>query len=177
MMLILVEGLDDKKFIKDYLEYLGLGNEIEVKYTNGKDNLGSFKKDVEKNDDIKIIFDADKCLQKAKDNIKEKLGDNLFNKCEIFLIPNNKDIGNLETLIENIAKEKCVLKCFEQYEECIKKLQSENKKIRLPKPKSKVYAYNHTFGFKNGDENFKFNEYIFHLNSEYLEPLKKFLKQ
>lgn len=176
-MLILVEGPNDEKFIKDYLEYLGLRNKFEVKYTDGKKNLRSYKKDVEKNDDIRIIFDAGKCLQKVKDSIKEELGDNLFDKCEIFLIPNNKDIGDLEILIENIAKEKCILECFEQYKKCIEKLQNKNENIKLPAKKSKAFAYLESFGFKNknGDENFKFNEDIFDLDSEYLSPLKDFL--
>ena len=77
--------------------------------------------------------------------------------------------------IENIAKEKCVLQCFDNYMECLKTLQEKNKDIKLPAKKSKVYAYNHSFGYKNGDENYKIDNKYFDLESEYLEPLKSFL--
>lgn len=57
---------------------------------------------------------------------------NFSTNVKFFLIPNNKDRGNLETLIENIAKEECVLKCFDHYTECLKTLQEKNQNIKLP---------------------------------------------
>ncbi|MCI5786036.1 MAG: hypothetical protein MR025_01080 [Helicobacter trogontum] len=173
-MVILVEGLHDQYFLQSYLEYLNITN-VNVKYTNGKDGLKDHEREIVKNNNTKIIFDADDDLELAKENIKNQLGEELFAKCEIFLIPNNKDKGNLETLIENIAKEKCVLQCFDNYMECLKTLQEKNQNIKLPAKKSKVYAYNHSFGYKNGDENYKIDNTYFDLESEYLEPLKSFL--
>lgn len=175
-MLIFVEGTHDEHFLKCYLEYLNI-KDVKIKYTNGKDGLGDYKKDIVKNNNVKIIFDADNDLEEAKENIKEQLGEELFNKCEIFLIPNNKDNGNLETLIENIVKEECVLKCFDCYVECLKKLKENNKNIKLPAKKSKVYAYNHSFGYKNGDKNYTIDNRYFNLESKYLNPLKEFLSQ
>lgn len=174
MMMMLVEGIHDQHFLQNYLEYLEIKN-VTIKYTDGKDKLQHHKKEIVKNDKIKIIFDADDDLELAKENIKNQLGKELFNKCEIFLIPNNEDKGNLETLIEKIVKEKCILKCFDNYSECLKTLQKKNRDIRLPAKKSKVYAYNHSFGYKNGDKDYKIDNKYFDLESEYLTPLKEFL--
>ncbi len=173
-MIILVEGRHDKHFLQNYLKHLGIDN-VEIQHTDGKDNLENYKKNIIKNDSIKIIFDADDDLELAKENIKNQLGKEFFDKCEFFLIPNNKDKGNLETLIENIAKEECVLKCFDHYTECLKTLQEKNQNIKLPAKKSKVYAYNHSFGYNNGDKNYKIDNTYFDLDNEYLTPLKEFL--
>ncbi|EAJ6947228.1 hypothetical protein TT01_06815, partial [Campylobacter jejuni] len=182
---IFVEGLNDEEFLKGYLDYLSTRFKktinfkiIEVggnkKLKSNKD-IKKYKNDIREVEKVKIIFDADNDLEAARENIKEQLGDELFDKCEIFLIPNNKDRGNLETLIENIAKEECVLKCFDHYTECLKTLQEKNQNIKLPAKKSKVYAYNHSFGYKNGDKNYIIDNRYFNLESEYLNSLKEFL--
>ncbi len=90
-------------------------------------------------------------------------------------MPNNKDSGNLETLLENVAREKCILKCFDNYKECMQKLKDNNQNICLPATKSKTYAYFHSFGFKNGIKDFKINGDMIDCESEYLQPLKNFL--
>lgn len=179
-MTIFVEGLNDEQFLKDYLNYLQI-NDFKITQVGGNTKLKynkdikKYKDDIEEVENVKIIFDADNDLEEARKNIKEQLGNELFNKCEIFLIPNNKDKGNLETLIEDIAKEKCILKCFDGYVECLIKLQEKNPNIQKPIKKSKVYAYNHSFGFKNGSKNYKIDNKYFNLESEYLNPLKEFL--
>lgn len=185
MCLIIVEGKTDKEFIELYIEFLGLGK-FDINSSDGKDNLKKVKKIISHKKDLKIIFDAGDDIEQAKKDIQERLkkiaeendiDENSLLQAKIFLFPNNKDNGDLEKLLENIAREKCILECFEQYKKCIEKLQEKNKNIKLPAKKSKVFAYLESFGFKNDDENFKFNEDIFDLNSEYLEPLKNFLKQ
>ncbi|MBZ7948050.1 hypothetical protein H2256_03670 [Campylobacter sp. RM9929] len=181
-MTIFVEGLNDEQFLKDYLSYLQI-NDFKIMQVGGNTKLKynkdikKYKDNIEEVENVKIIFDADNDLEEARKNIKEQLGNELFNKCEIFLIPNNKDEGNLETLIEKIAKEKCILKCFDRYVKCLTKLQKKNQDIRLPAKKSKVYAYNHCFGYKNGDKNYKIDDRYFDLESNYLQPLKDFLSK
>lgn len=182
-MLIIVEGHTDKDFIELYCKYL----EVEIKseqicQTDGKDNIKNVKEKIHKalkvGERVLIIFDADEDVQKSLKNIQSQL--NLLdyswgNRCEIFLMPNNKDAGNLETLLEHIAKEKCILKCFDNYTSCIVGLQSKNPNIKLPNKKAKVFAYLSSFGFKNGDKNFKMDDNILNLQSPYLDNLKDFL--
>ena len=187
-MLIIVEGHTDKDFIELYCRYLEV--EIEPKQicqTDGKDNIKSVKEKIHKalnmGKRVLIIFDADDDMQKSLKNIQTQLvslNSSWKNQCEIFLTPNNKNAGNLETLLENTAKEKCILKCFDNYIECIAKLRDKNSAIRLPNKKAKVFAYLSSFGFKNGSEKekkeFKLNENILDLQSPYLDNLKGFLK-
>lgn len=190
-MLIIVEGYTDEDFIKLYFGFLisndkSLSN-IKIanknfKKTEGKDNIKSVEPDIttalEKDERVLIIFDADNNKEESLKSIHKQL-DSLNvswkNQCEIFLMPNNQDNGNLETLLEKIAKEKCILKCFDSYTECITKLQNKNPKIRLPAKKSKAFAYLSSFGFKNGDKGFKLNEYVLDLQNSYLDKLKNFL--
>lgn len=182
-MLIIVEGHTDKDFIELYCRYLEV--EIEPKQicqTDGKDNIKSVKEKIHKalnmGKRVLIIFDADDDMQKSLKNIQTQLvslNSSWKNQCEIFLTPNNKNAGNLETLLEHIAKEKCILKCFDNYTSCIAGLQSKNPNIKLPAKKSKVFAYLSSFGFKNGDKTFKMDDSILDLQSPYLDNLKDFL--
>ena len=184
-MLIVVEGgfgsMTDKDFIELYCKYLGITPK-KICQANGKDNVKSAEAEIHKalnmGERVLIIFDADDDIQKSLKNIQTQLvslNSSWKNQCEIFLMPNNKDAGNLETLLENTAKEKCILKCFDNYIECIAKLIDKNSAIRLPNKKAKVFAYLSSFGFKNGDKNFKLDDSILDLQSPYLDNLKDFL--
>ena len=192
-MLIIVEGICDRFLLDAYIKYLKI-NKFTIFETEGKDKLKNKLNEKEKTDKnkeenlrkridkaldedeaIKIIFDADKSIEDSLQNIKGQLGNELFLKCKVFLMPNNKDNGNLETLLENIAREKCILKCFDNYKRCIQKIKDKNQNIYLPAKKSKVFAYLESFGFKNGVNNFKINESIIDFENEYLQPLKDFL--
>lgn len=185
-MLIVVEGgfgsMTDKDFVELYCKYLGITPK-KICQADGKYNVKSAEVEIHKalnmGERVLIIFDADDDIQKSLKNIHAQLDlldSSWKNQCEIFLMPNNKDAGNLETLLENIAKEKCILKCFDNYIECIAKLRDKKSAIRLPAKKSKVFAYLSSFGFKNGDKNFKLDDSILDLQSPYLDNLKDFFK-
>ena len=183
-MLIIVEGHTDKDFIELYCKYLESEiKSVQICQTDGKDNIKNVKEKIHKalnmGERVLIIFDADDDIQKSLKNIHAQLDlldYSWKNRCEIFLMPNNKDAGNLEALLENTAKEKCILKCFDNYIKCIIELQSKNSVIQLPAKKTKVFAYLNSFGFKNGNEKFKLNENILDLQSPYLDNLKDFFK-
>lgn len=175
-MNIIVEGNTDKYFLEIYCKYLKINANIES--IGGKNKLKNYKK---LNNDTKyflIIFDADNDFNSSKENIKNQIKE-LENKSKnysIFLFPNNNDKGNLEILIENIAKHKEILSCFEQYIKCIENIKNHNKNILLPPKKSKVFAYMSSFGFKNGvdSKDFNFSRYV-DFEDDYLKPLKEFL--
>lgn len=191
-MLVIVEGHTDKDFIDLYCKYLEVeikseqicctgGNKYSKK-DNEQDGIKNVKEKICKalsmDERILVILDADDDMQKSLENIHTQLDlldAGLKGHCEIFLMPNNKDAGNLETLLEHIAKEKCILKCFDNYTSCIVGLQSKNPNIKLPNKKAKVFAYLSSFGFKNGDKNFKMDDNILNLQSPYLDNLKDFL--
>lgn len=182
-LFIVVEGNTDKDFIELYAKHLGLKlGKKDIQPTDGKDNLRNIEwlKPVIGNKRVLIIFDADDDYEKSLNDIYiqlDKLGVDKA-KCEIFLMPNNKDSGNLETLLEKIAKEKCILECFDNYLTCIENVMQTNKNIKTPAKKSKAFAYLSSFGFKNGieKENFQLNDDMFDLNHHDLIKLKNFLE-
>lgn len=174
-MYILVEGHTDKDFLELYCKYLKLNiKKDDIISVNGKDNLKNRVNLVKEN--YLIVFDADDDYDSSKDCIEKQISQMNIPKenYDIFLLPNNKDNGDIETLIENIAIHKEVLNCFEGYKKCITGL--GNDKIKLPPKKSKVFAYMQSFGFKNtiNPEKFDLSPYV-DFEDKYLEPLKNFL--
>ena len=173
-MKIIVEGDSDKKFLESYLKHLKITN-CKIISIGGKDNIKNHKE--LKKEDYIIIFDADDNYNKSRINIEKQLDELNIKNDKIFLFPNNKDIGNLETLIEKIAKHKEVLKCYEDYEKCIENLIKKIPNLRYQAKKSKMFAYMSGFGFKNPikAENFDLTECI-DFNDIYLNELREFLE-
>ncbi|MEI0562353.1 DUF3226 domain-containing protein [Brachyspira pilosicoli] len=185
MVTIFVEGSSDKDFLELYIKHLKNNGRIrsesnyKIELVGGKDQLFKYKDNKDKidktNDRYAVIFDSDEDYYQSIDNIKKQFC--IDNEDNIFLFPNNKDTGNLEILLEKIAKYKDVLNCFDSYENCINGLKKNNPNINTPAKKSKVYAYMHIFGFKNSikkTEKFDLTPYV-NFDDPYLDPLRDFL--
>ncbi|MBH0296072.1 hypothetical protein C2R52_06610 [Helicobacter pylori] len=210
-ILIFVEGPSDKVFLEVYLyflEDLPIKN-FKVQNIKGKDNLSKRLLEIEKYDKTLIIFDADKDYESNKKEILKVVSKTkqTISEEQIFLFPNNRDDGDLETLLLKIAKHDEFLKCFEGYLECIKSKEHYKpiKNIR----KNMLYAYLEALGLekffqytwdtekknnkkkliiddKDGDEIEIKDQYkgdyeelkkVLDLNSKSLIPLKNFLGQ
>ena len=197
MTRIFVEGRD-ADFIEKYLiSFMGEnGGRWEIISTNGYTNLALIDQQFKENSDRGginlIIFDADfpetnGGFAVRYEYIEEKIKE-LSISGEIFLFPNNKDDGDFELMLENVINEehRCLLDCFEGYENCIGRHCDEkgNPKYITPNRKAKKYAYVESFKktrkerekFKNKKEYFFNNPNYWNLNSEYLNPLKEFLQ-
>ncbi|GAA8038580.1 hypothetical protein HpCS9_04740 [Helicobacter pylori] len=205
-ILIFVEGPSDKVFLEVYLyflEDLPIKN-FKVKDVKGKDNLSKRLLEIEKYDKTLIIFDADNYKSNKKEilTVVSKTKQTISEE-QIFLFPNNKDDGDLETLLLKIAKHDEFLKCFEGYLECIKSKEHYKpiKNIR----KNMLYAYLELFELEKffqykWDTNNKKNEEkiiiddkgkikeehkeeyeklkeVIDFDSKSLVPLKKFLER
>ncbi len=210
-ILIFVEGPSDKVFLEVYLyflEDLPIKN-FKVQNIKGKDNLSKRLLEIEKYDKTLIIFDADKDYESNKKEILKVVSKTkqTISEEQIFLFPNNRDDGDLETLLLKIAKHDEFLKCFEGYLECIKSKEHYKpiKNIR----KNMLYAYLEALGLekffqytwdtekknnkkkliiddKDGDEIEIKDQYkgdyeklkeAIDFNSKSLIPLKNFLRQ
>lgn len=175
-MHILVEGHTDKDFLELYCKYLNI--EVRIDIVDGKDNLINRINLIRDDEKHLIIFDADDDYSNSKDNIENQMKQMNIPKenYEIFLLPNNEDDGNLEILIEKIARHKELLNCFESYEKCINGLVSKNNNIKPPNKKDKIFAYMQSFGFKNPIKPKEFDLSIYvDFEDKYLETLKDFL--
>ena len=118
--------------------------------------------------------------------IKEEFGVEF----ELFLLPNNKDVGALEDLLENIINpnNQPVMVCWQTYEEKLREVRIPSKTpptLTIPAKKTKIYAYLETLLgksrsqkklIKDANRNYK-NTQHWNLDAEYLEPLKEFLQK
>jgi len=189
----------DKKFLNNLCKQLNLKfsifpkNNIEgvLSYLEGKKTAEIYNGSI---NNILIIVDADKNPKKRfqdivkiikKDNfstnynIPQTLG--VVNKKEenkinigVFLFPNNKDTGSLETLLyDNLnIKSKNKKECAEDYIQCIQNKESEMTENNISKAKFRILnaTPNPDRYIKNVDESIDYN-------SDNLNTLKDFLKQ
>jgi hypothetical protein len=196
---IFVEGVADSKFLNDFISHnykINLGKE-DIIETKGWTNILSEKSDGEfiknqmtknsDNDGINLlIFDADKDFSERIKEINEWKGKNNL-EFEIFLWPNNKDRGDLETVLEKIINPKNtpIFECWDGYEDCLKskKIEGRASSLTIPAKKTKIYGYLEALLGDNKSQKDKIkernreyrNDEHWDLNSESLNELKEFL--
>jgi hypothetical protein len=99
---------------------------------------------------------------------------------DIFLFPNNKDDGDLETLLLRITKEPYNVadKCYENYIKCCEQISEKSFANELREDKSKVFNYFRTYyGMKSAkEENRCYESKDWNFNNQELSSLEKFLK-
>lgn len=195
--LIVVEGLADETFIRQYLHHL-FGQEVSKDYilrTNGKDNLQSasainrMRSMTDQGGINLVIFDADDDFEARRASIlqwKEEKG----LEFELFLLPNNQDKGELEDLLENIINpnNRPILDCWENYEKELLTLDIPGRTpppLTTPAKKTKIYGYLEALLGTSRSEKEKikesqreyYNTLHWNLDGEYLLPLKGFLEK
>ena len=198
---IIVEGDADKKFFEDYYHHVFGEKAPKGSITHpGKDgDTGGYQKlksedaigVMRQNTDMGginlVIFDADEDTESRRAEllaIKEEFGVEF----ELFLLPNNKDVGALEDLLENIINpnNQPVMECWQTYEEKLREVRIPSKTpptLTIPAKKTKIYAYLETLLeksktqkklIKDANRNYE-NTQHWNLDAEYLETLKGFL--
>ncbi len=209
--LILVEGIADVIFFRDYLLFIFAPsevirsnlkakeiiikiNEISIKIwgiggysaiTNHlKPRLETIKDEGYKR--IIIIQDADnEDLQdggvKNRNVYLSKIKKDLDIDFDVFLLPNNKDEGNLETLLLSIAQSERFKPYYYNYEDYALKLLSFTKKEfsdELLLDKQKIFSYFQAYyGMdKSKEENRIYENNYWNLKSIELIPLYNFLQ-
>ncbi|MCH5310383.1 MAG: hypothetical protein J1E57_00215 [Prevotella sp.] len=191
--LIVVEGIADEVFISQYFRHI-FGNEVPdscfVK-TDGKDNRQTAMnrmREMSANGGINlVIFDADKDIDKRRTELlKWKKDENL--DFELFLMPNDKDSGALEELLENIINpnNRPIMECWENYEKELVKLDIPGRTpppLTTPAKKTKIYGYLEALLKPSEKESIKerkrkyYNTLHWNFDDKYLEPLKEFLSK
>lgn len=199
--LIIVEGDADRKFIKDYYHHIfgeqapensiihpgkdkGTGGYIKLK---SEEALLALRQNTNQEGVNLVIFDADddpEARRKEILAIKEEFGAEF----ELFLLPNDKNAGELEDMLEQIINpnNQPVMDCWQTYESELEKVRIPTKKpptLTIPAKKTKIYAYLETLLgksrsqkklIKDPNRNYE-NIQHWNLDAEYLEPLKEFL--
>ena len=197
---IIVEGTADKKFFEDYYRHLFHENAPEGSITLPikDDKTGGYQKLFSENgiNTIKegmdygaknlVIFDADDDIEARRKellSIRDKYGVEF----ELFLLPNNKDAGTLEDLLEHIINpnNQPIFDCWQHYEDELVQQEIPGRTpppLTTPAKKTKIYGYLEALLepkqkdlIKERNRNYE-NPQHWNLDTEYLEPLKTFLK-
>lgn len=209
-ILIIVEGIADVVFLRDYIKFLKNGCSIDEKKLKkekyidikiseniqikilmggGYTAIGNLSSTIETYIDqgykISIIQDADNPKKenggvenrmKYLDDFKTEKGISF----SIFLFPNNKDDGDLETLllgITNKSKYDMADECYEKYIECTSNFSNKEFIDELREDKSKVFNYFRTYyGMdKAKEQNRYYEKDYWDFNNVKLNPLEKYL--
>ena len=195
--LIVVEGIADETFIRQYLYHL-FGQKVPENFilrTEGKDNLKSsvainrMRSMTDQGGINLVIFDADDDCEARRSSILEWKELNGL-EFELFLLPNNQDKGELEDLLENIINpnNRPIMECWEHYEKELVTLDIPGRTpppLTTPAKKTKIYGYLEALlGTSDSDKKkIKEREREYHnvlhwnLDAEYLLPLKEFLEK
>ncbi|MBR6140380.1 MAG: hypothetical protein IKQ37_01255 [Bacteroidaceae bacterium] len=201
--LIIVEGEADKKFFENYYHHLfhekaPAGSII---HPGKDDDTGGYQK-LRKEDAINamrqntdvggknlVIFDADEdCEARRKELLA--IRDEFGVEFELFLLPNNKDAGELEDMLEQIINpdNQPVMDCWATYEGELEKVRIPTKTpptLTIPAKKTKIYAYLETLLgktrsqkklIKDANRNYE-NTQHWNLDAEYLEPLREYMRR
>jgi hypothetical protein len=156
----------------------------------GQDNLLFALKEIIKPEEksiqkIAIISDADRNFKLSNQVVLKAIENSKIDKDKfsIFLTPNNKDIGNLETLLLSSLDKKSIpqLQCFQDYKECLTKHIKDIEKRAIDKHEVEAYI---KFSEKPRNRNqaqFSFideNGYtgLWDLSKQEFQPIIKFLK-
>lgn len=191
MRYLIVEGITDVAFIK----YVCLKNNISLNFndfklqksdgeidiyrneqlfimnlkgqSNLEDGLGILKPMIRKIDKIAILQDADGDYDKSLIEVEDAIQELSLENIEIFLTPNDKDEGDLETLLLSTLNKKEIsqLECFKDYKSCLSQKIDTSKKAM---DKAELYAY--TMFAVDGKNNYTpQNSFIYKKNKNYID--------
>ncbi len=184
---LFVEGITDRNFLQYFIKqkFPQHWQHFKYKITNGKynianENIKNELREVFDNDDIILfVFDADADAEKAKNDILSKMANDMLP--DIFLFPNNQDIGVLENLLEKIISEEnkeFYHNCWTNFYDCVEKLSNKQNDIHL-KTRFKCYCEIFLKGntealLKDAKIDYTDTE-VWNLHHESLTPLYNFL--
>lgn len=206
MVNIFIEGKDNKVpeygFLKAIIKNIGIQDEkYKIIPVNGYKNLLSSKTsgtnislmraNVDAGKKNLVIFDADSHDNNGGFAVRrEELINNRDSAgvdFELFLWPDNKSDGDVECLMERIARKDLYpefFSCFSKYECCISKRKKDNGEqfYTSPDRKSKIYTYFNSLPISNtkkrnsgkGDWGWG-NPEIWNFDAMELQPIKNFL--
>ena len=178
---VFVEGKPDKVFLQCLLKHLGISHVHTSVIGGGVSHLHMVKNLIQRSHDngkrIAIVLDADLNSHSRRIKFRNKRDElNLpITDSHCFLMPNDQDSGDLETLLEwiSVAEHRIVYDCFEEYERC---LQKQNKSYLIPNRKAKVYAYCEALDIETNESKRDYcDPQHWDLNAPAIVPLKQFL--
>ena len=191
------EGVADVRFISQYIHHLfgimvpkerivKLDGWTNLKGTTWQQRMRAI---TDKGGTNIVIIDADNDIDARRSDILAWKTENNLD-FELFLLPNNKDAGALEDLLENIINpnNKQIFECWEGYEKELVKLDIPGRTpppLTTPAKKTKIYGYLEAYHgetkrekelIKEANRNYA-DPRLWNLDAEYLGALKGFLER
>jgi hypothetical protein len=183
-----LKALISKHFPEAEVEYVPMRG---VDNLFNESNLNHMRIAADEGDNVIVLLDADTeekgwGFAKRQKNVTDKMvsHDVLF---PFFLYPNNHDDGDVELLMQSIARtdlHKGWWDCFNDYEACVRGIQDTNgeQKYMIPNRKAKLHTYissqrlSRKVRDKLGVGNWLFDdENYWNMESQKLKPLLDFL--
>lgn len=132
-----------------------------------KNTIKSLIMELARGEEILLIVDADESYENRRIEVKKLIDTKNIN---FFIMPNNRDNGDMETLLLSTIKNNSVSECFNEYISCLESKDIETTKINN---KAKLYAYT-TLTFKQSPSKSLNNFDLGHSN---FDKLKIFLNK
>jgi hypothetical protein len=190
--LLAVEGKDELNFFDKLFEHMGLKDIVDLREVKGKhkfkDKMPSLKNTpgFHDLDAIAIIRDADENSENTFISVQgvlkqndlqppEKPGEfsNGTPKVGVFIMPDNKNSGMLETLCLSTVQEKEEMECVDRFIDCANELENPPKE----KDKAKTQAFLALMPEVPDHVGIGAQQGVWNFDSPVLEPLKKFLSE
>ncbi len=192
---IYVEGIADVRFLSQYIHHLFgvIVPEERIVKLDGWTNLKGttwqqrMRAITDKGGTNIVIIDADNDIEARRSDVLLWKEENAL-EFELFLLPNNKDAGALEDLLERIVNpnNRPILDCWENYEQELVQLDIPGRTpppLTTPAKKTKIYGYLEAMLkpsqkelIKEVNRNYE-NTQHWNLEAEYLGQLKEFLEK
>ena len=173
-----VEGKGDLRFLKCLMRHVGISG-VALEVIGGVSALGKVSQQIHRKHDsghrITVILDANSDPEGRREEFNRVQAKHALPVECLFLVPNDREPGSLETLLEQaaVSGHRAIYGCLDAYERCLK---AGCKSYRGPQPKGRVYAYCEALGIDTHVDKRQYdNQAYWNLDAPALEPLKNFL--
>ena len=175
---IFLEGDGDDRLIRCLLRHLDVANTDTAVIGGGVSKLSKVAPQIHRSHDegcrVAVLLDANCDFGNRREEYLTKVDELELPVERFFLLPNHRDPGSLEILLEEMAvpEHRLVYECFDEYEACLQKHDTYER----PDPKGRIYAYCEALGIETHAAKRDYSDSSFwDLDTPALEPLKQFL--
>ena len=185
---LIVEGDEDVRFVQDFItfhfaqnidrnSFIVIGGKSETIH----DSIIKIQSSTASGNSNVVLFDADDTdYDSTLNKINTAVQKHAVKFDSVFLFPDNKSKGNLESLLRDsvVKGNEGIFKCIEDYAACKDTLNL--KRPRVNDEKEKLWIYHGSFeesGNAHGSKRSYLDQDIWDLNSPILKSLKEYLEQ
>ena len=179
---VFVEGTSDKRLIDCLIRQVNLVGIRTHEIQGGISKLRNIQPVIMRERDegrrIALVLDADGDFERRRSEVRDQVKklELPVDDDDFFLLPNHRDPGSLEVLLQKMAVDghEALHRCFEEYGDCLGNLQGNY--VR-PDLKAKIYAYCEALGAEPRPARRQYGDGRFwNFDDPVLDELKKFLQ-